>query len=165
MLSRALLFAVCVWGVAFGQSAPTVQSDQSYAEVLVRVRQAQQNVTLLVSSPDPALVDALEAAAQVVRSGGIMNKPGNLYLIRGSVAAPREADLVRAGVEVRTFGQDFPQSLVVVDFKTIMAANLPDPELAPPLSEVTWEIVDFDAPAYTVVADLASYWQQAQVPR
>ena len=161
MLSRALL-AACLWGVVWGQSAPTVQSDRDYAEVLARIRQAQQNVTLLVSNPDAALVDALLAAAPVVRGG---QAESGLYLIRGGAAAPREAELVRAGVEVRTFEQDFPQSLVVVDFKTIMAANLPDPELPTPPSEATWEIVDFDAPAYTVVADLARYWQQAQVPR
>ena len=160
MLSRALLI-ISVWGVALGQSAPTVQSEQAYIEVLNRIRQAQQNVTLLVSSPDQDLVDTLEATALGLRGGG--REPGTLYLIRGSAPAPREADLLRAGVEVRTFGQDFPQSLVVVDFKTIMAA-LPE-ELGAPLSAFHWEIVDFDAPVYPVIADLASYWQQAQVPR
>ena len=163
MRSKVLLLAL-VAAVSFAQDAdlpeaydaPVVTEGVPFNQVLGLLSETERDLTVVMDSVD-ALSAELEALSGRVR----------IKVIRGAEPGRGESSLVRSGVAFKTFGAPIPELLIVADFKTVMAMDIPD-ELreadapVPSPYDYPWQVVQAPDILTAVAEDLGFAWETAQ---
>ena len=165
MHSKFLLIILCAWNFV---GAQVLLEAQPYGVVVSAVTEAETNLIVMSSQLDQALYDAITAAAQTIIENPAEVIPsqeitveggeGNVYIIRGETPLPNEANLIAMGIQVRALPEDFPEALVITDFKNILAAAADE---AGTLASFPWDTVALEEPIETVIQDFGEYWKAA----
>ena len=159
-----VLFLALLAAVSFAQDAdlpeaydvPVVTEGVPFSQVLTLLSETEQDLVIVMDSVD-ALSGDLEALSGRVR----------IKVIRGAQPGRDEGRLERAGVAFRTYGAPIPELLIVADFKTVMAMDIPD-ELRdadtplPSPFDYPWQVVQAPDILTAVAEDLGFAWETAQ---